>query len=265
MPEPEFIFICGCARSGTTAITHLLNSHPEIALGMERYKFFLRDKISDKITPELFKEENFFNIKDNETNISPKKDNEKLAWTTLYNSLKEKYKLRKITKGDKCPNYFYHYTSLDKNFKNKKFVFILRDISDVACSFNARAENPNDKNWPPERDYKVAVKEWNDSIILSLKQAEINPENFILVEYERLFSYNQEYLKYILGRLGFFDIPECVLKFYEQQTKDWEERKNKKKIIKKGQAEYIEENAKFGLKAELLSKYGSASSSFPQT
>ena len=32
------LFVCGCARSGTTAFGDYLNQHPEVLLCQERYK-----------------------------------------------------------------------------------------------------------------------------------------------------------------------------------------------------------------------------------
>ena len=35
----EYLFIAGCARSGTTAMARLLNQDPRILIGIERYKY----------------------------------------------------------------------------------------------------------------------------------------------------------------------------------------------------------------------------------
>lgn len=44
------LFIAGCPRSGTTALTRYLNLHPEILLCIERYKYL----DPERITPDLF-------------------------------------------------------------------------------------------------------------------------------------------------------------------------------------------------------------------
>ncbi|MGY2701665.1 sulfotransferase [Nocardioides sp. HB32] len=38
MTTPRLLFLVGLARSGTTALLHVLNAHPEVVIGMERYK-----------------------------------------------------------------------------------------------------------------------------------------------------------------------------------------------------------------------------------
>jgi hypothetical protein len=35
--RPGYLFSTGCERSGTTALARLLQSHPAVAMGMERY------------------------------------------------------------------------------------------------------------------------------------------------------------------------------------------------------------------------------------
>ncbi|WP_366939241.1 sulfotransferase [uncultured Paraglaciecola sp.] len=35
-------FVSGSPRSGTSALTELLSSHPDISLGMERFKFLYK-------------------------------------------------------------------------------------------------------------------------------------------------------------------------------------------------------------------------------
>ncbi len=38
VPIERYVFIAGCPRSGTSALTFLLNEHPTVAIGFERYK-----------------------------------------------------------------------------------------------------------------------------------------------------------------------------------------------------------------------------------
>ncbi len=45
---PQYTFICGCARSGTSVFAELLRSHWQILMGRERYavRFRLREPIA---------------------------------------------------------------------------------------------------------------------------------------------------------------------------------------------------------------------------
>ncbi|NEP86465.1 MAG: sulfotransferase [Okeania sp. SIO2C2] len=67
----KYLFVCGCARSGTTAITKLLNAHPLIAIGVERYKHYAKQDLIHKLSPALFKLSVFFDIREEQTNINP--------------------------------------------------------------------------------------------------------------------------------------------------------------------------------------------------
>ncbi|NNE74056.1 MAG: hypothetical protein HKN26_10355, partial [Acidimicrobiales bacterium] len=35
--DRNFLFVAGCARSGTTALTNLLNQHADLAISIERF------------------------------------------------------------------------------------------------------------------------------------------------------------------------------------------------------------------------------------
>ncbi|MGB3557162.1 MAG: sulfotransferase [Geitlerinemataceae cyanobacterium] len=98
--------VCGCPRSGTTAITKLLNSHSKIIIGMERYKYQIRKSDPNSINPSLFLPEHFLNINSDETNIIPKTGNQ---WFSLYEDIAFKFnanasKLDALWVGYKLPS-----------------------------------------------------------------------------------------------------------------------------------------------------------------
>jgi len=59
----KYLFVAGCPRSGTTALVKILNSHDQIILGMERFKYV------NKITPNHFTKTNFLALDKQENNI----------------------------------------------------------------------------------------------------------------------------------------------------------------------------------------------------
>ena len=65
--------------------------------------------------------------------------------------------------GGKFPDLFKRYECHFSVFSGIRFVFIVRNIYDVAGSWNRRALDPRDA-WPIENDYRVAVKRWNDAV-----------------------------------------------------------------------------------------------------
>ena len=56
MAARRYAFITGCSRSGTTALTRLLNRHPDVAIGYER-----NNRLAGRglLTPSLFEPERF--------------------------------------------------------------------------------------------------------------------------------------------------------------------------------------------------------------
>ena len=63
------LIVTGVARSGTTALGELLNAHPLVGLGIERFKFqFLRE---DNFSADLFTRERFFDFRPEDTNLIP--------------------------------------------------------------------------------------------------------------------------------------------------------------------------------------------------
>ena len=242
--KQKYLFICGCPRSGTSALVDLVNFHPLISIGMERYKYYVNKENIHKINPQAFNYEYFFDIKDEQTNIK---------WERIYEKLSQKYKLgNKLTLGDKYPHYYEFYNEINKQFQDVKWIFIIRDILDVALSYNARAYNPKDK-WPKEANYKKAVAHWNSSLIKTWKYLkDCKAPNLFICEYEQLFSYNKDYFDSLVSFLEVDNFPELEV-FYHQTTKHWHKRQNRKaKEIEKEQLEYIDSKANIKLKKHLL-------------
>ncbi|HND14369.1 MAG TPA: hypothetical protein PLN78_05270, partial [Pseudomonadales bacterium] len=62
----KFIFVAGCARSGTGALAQLLSASDDIVMGMERFGH-LESKGSFSLTPNHFEKERFFDVRDGDT------------------------------------------------------------------------------------------------------------------------------------------------------------------------------------------------------
>ena len=56
----RFLFVCGVARSGTTVLARLLNNHPQVAVGVERYKYRFMRRALPADPASLFTRERFF-------------------------------------------------------------------------------------------------------------------------------------------------------------------------------------------------------------
>lgn len=175
------IFVCGTGRSGTTALARLLNTHPEIVVGIERYKNRLMTAKSPAGLDELFTKERFFTFHPEDTNIN-------LERSYLNDTAKAKRKFDAATYiGDKVPNLYRRLELVDQAFADCIVVYVVRDPVHVAASWQRRATNPDD-SWPAENDYRKAVCDWNESIRLAAKARRVLGGRILYVAYERVFG-----------------------------------------------------------------------------
>ena len=245
----KYIFICGCPRSGTTALVRLLNAHQSVAIGMERYKYYANKNEISKINQNAFTPKMFFDLKDEQTNIK---------WHEFYADLADKYRSKPEYNGDKYPHYYRFYNEINENLGNVKWIFILRNIDSVAKSYNARAANPKD-GWPKEADYKKAVVHWNESLIKTWKYQKHKPDSQLFVcEYERLFGYEMSYLNSLLSFLD-LKLDSGTKTYFEAMKQEWSSKQESKirsnNSLNELQRKYIQENAKHTLKENLLKNF----------
>ncbi len=177
---PDYLFLAGVARSGTTALRRILGNHPDIALGMERYKKLWGPRI-EELGPHLFERERFFDYSDGLTNITPEVPwaQERLA------DLEAKWDSARYH-GDKMT--VIRARSLWERFPDARFVFIVRDISLVASSWERRAANPDDTGWREGAGADRAVAAWNTAVRRVLDATRTRPEQAIALDYTRFFG-----------------------------------------------------------------------------
>ena len=172
LQQKNYLFAIGNARSGTTALGQVLNSSPEICLGIERYS------TEDNILASSFEQEAFFDSESENYLVRPH----------FYEEIKDKFaKARYI--GDKRPRFIQSWKNTWLNLPQAKIVYIFRNIYDIACSYNTRANNASlgkDTSWSKNRDFSKAVEDWNEGL-QEIKQLRHFYEVY-LVKYEDFFS-----------------------------------------------------------------------------
>jgi hypothetical protein len=150
----QYLFVCGCARSGTSGLAGAINASPLAIVGMERY---IRRLITDEVlTTELFKRDRFLNVEPGDTFYS-----DLSYFRRHYQGVGDKYE-NAVYIGDKIPRLYRYIDMIENNFSSPKIVFILRNIFDVSASYEGRVESG--KQWPAHRDGISAVRDWNDSM-----------------------------------------------------------------------------------------------------
>lgn len=174
----NYIFISGCARSGTSTLAHLIGSHSKIILGIERYGHRI-EKNSFSLSPNLFEKDRFLRIESGDTFYD---DFELMHSETP--GIESKFDTYEYI-GDKRPELYKVYDEVFREFPTACFFFIYRDIYDVCNSWNNRAEEM--KDWPRDKNYLEAVAEWQESIVKTIDAIKRGHHKIYPVSYKKLF------------------------------------------------------------------------------
>jgi hypothetical protein len=167
----KFLFVCGCPRSGTSYFQAILVHHPAIALGMERFNLRL---FARKLMPTDFERERFFRVESGDT------------W---YDDLKEfPWRQRRVEAqydsaeyvGDKVPQGYEFFDHLITHFPDVRFICLVRNLLDVAASYEARRRDV--AHWNPDWGPRKAVEHWNASLKAILAYSDAAPILPVLYE-----------------------------------------------------------------------------------
>lgn len=246
MDSKRYLFVCGCPRSGTTVLSHLLGSHSKVAIGIERFKLHYQ---KDEVSKELFSNDRFFDFRNLDTDL-PSANLE----NPYYRNLQKKFSACEVL-GDKSPRLFRKYPLLDEQFGDQlRVIFIVRDIFEVAASFNKRSEDANDP-WPDFKNYQKAVNFWNQSL-LDTRKAVKNSISVLPVSYQLLFNEQHgkagETRERILEFLN-LEIDEQFEKKHLDQINTYTQRISKKENnLSAEHVNYIKDNARFKVASRLV-------------
>jgi hypothetical protein len=184
-------------------LANLVSSHPKVAIGMERYgNRFFRKEFLDR---SLFERDRFFRLEPGDTFYADLD-----GFWPRYAELRERYDSA-VYRGDKIPSlYRLMPRLLDVFGRDVRVLFIFRNIFDVAASYNARADNPDDVTWKAGRAPE-AVRDWAKAVRVATRYA--HDRSIYLIQYEALFQA-------ATGLRELFDFlqlePEPVAKRYER-------------------------------------------------
>ncbi len=237
--DPEqrrVLFVCGAARSGTTALARLLNTHPDIVVGIERFKYRLLGAQDEIDYASLFTRERFFSYEPGDTNIDFNN-----TYVNDFQRMRPKFDSAMYV-GDKIPGLYKRFRFLGETFPHCKVIFIVRDPMLVAASWESRAADADD-GWPEHRGYVQAVEEWNRSLAYALKGRRILRQDLICVSYERTFDSRRHAVLRELGKTLELDNP------WNRNSKHflWKasDRARRSRVVSEEVREYVERHADY--------------------
>lgn len=220
------LFIAGCPRSGTSALTDYLNAHPEILITMERYKHTMH------ITPELFTPERLLDFRPGETR-QPREQLAALLQSKRWEDLK--------WVGDKRPTYFLRYEELSEHNTGAHFIYVYRPLEDVAESFQEKAERPD--GW--RLTFEDGVRLWNVGLRRTRRfwRSRGSPGALLLVvDYDSFFSHPGEWAPVLSAFLGVDFGPEIIERWLERSMTYAKERRVKQPLAIEQQARLREKD-----------------------
>ena len=223
------LFVAGCPRSGTSAFTEYLNRHPEILVCMERYGRIHVDTVS----PELFEFERILDYSKEDT-VMPREYHLELL------SGKEPEKLRWV--GDKYPGYTRWIKRLANNNPEARFLVLYRPAEEVAESWEARSQNPDDPWLGGKNGFELGVDTWNKMLNRVRKAVEGGLRSrTLIISYHDFFERNEDCLRLISWFLNLkFD--DSVREAWRQTSQEFKVKRRPKQAPTKEQETFLQNN-----------------------
>ena len=195
----RFIFVGGAARSGTTLVQNILDSHPDVCGAPEFHHITdivqLRKRLHSSVNQGLI------------DLICSYDDIDSCICTLIEDlllPLAEKYKCRFLS--EKTPNNVLIFPALINLFPEARFIHVVRDPRAVISSLLQVGKRAEKAGWKTE-DYThsvlAAISYVNRYLHSGFASYKISPERVLTLSYERLVSYPELETK---GICRFLDI-----------------------------------------------------------
>lgn len=220
-PLSVFPFVVGCERSGTTLLSTMLDTHPDIAIPYESH--FI-PQVAGLFADDArrFSPENFLTaVEERDTFKLWKVDSSDIQAAFSYarpadcaGALRVLYGVYARTQGkrqyaEKTPFYVRHLSLLATLFPEAKFVHVIRDGRNVAASL---LEVP----WGPTTIAEAAGR-WVDLVSQGREQGRRLADRYLEVRYEEIVASPEPTLRAITAFLG-IEFNAEMLRYYERDS-----------------------------------------------
>jgi hypothetical protein len=215
------VVIGGCARSGTTLMRVMLDSHPNIYCGPESGLLYFKTLTSKRIR----RLSQVFEINEKEVRtLAKQSDSFPKFIEVFFNVLKER--AEKPRWGDKTPQNVLHIHRIFRIFPKSRFIHMIRDGRDVSCSLRTFPQFKIVDGQRIELDthnpLEACIKRWVHDVQIGMRWR--GDPRYIEVRYEDLVEHIEGTAKRILE---FLEEPwsENVTQFHKVQSESREDVK----------------------------------------
>jgi|SRR6516225_4683711 len=229
-----FVFLVGCARSGTTLLQRIVDAHPQIAITPELHWITDRIKHEGWLVPEgtvpadlvaaLAKHKRFRQLGFTRQEFEALRAGGSISYLAFLNAIFDLYgrKKGKPLVGNKTPAYVQRVASLHALWPRARFVHLIRDGREVCLSVLAwnhalRAVG----RYPTWAEDPVATTAlwWKRKAGLGLQRGQaLGPELYYEIRYENLVSRPAEECARLCAFLG-VPYDEAMLRFHEGRAR----------------------------------------------
>ena len=232
--EP-FVFIVGCARSGTTLLQRLVGAHPQIAITPEMHwitDYFREgkwlgpegrvtaDQVASMTTQKRFRQFEFTQ----EAFQGLLREDQLAPYAVFHNGLFALYGQNKGKKfvGNKTPVYVKRIPRLHEIWPRAKFVHLIRDGRDVCLSVlnwnHAYRTAGRYSTWDEDPVTTTALW-WKRKVLLGQQGGQtLNPDLYYEIKYEELVTHAEGQCEKLCEFLG-VHYDSAMLRFHEGRTK----------------------------------------------
>lgn len=202
-PRPPAPFVIGCARSGTTLLRMMLDSHPEVAIPLETTFLRALARRSDRVGPngalpasaiERIRSDpgwSRLDIPDAFLDTLRGFGAREMVRRVFHRHASDQ---RAYRWGDKNPRYVFHVLRIARLLPEARFIHIVRDGRDVATSLVESRFGP--------ATLPAAAARWAHRVSVARRQGSLlGPARYREISYERLVAHPGEVLQELCGYL----------------------------------------------------------------
>ncbi len=219
--EENSVIIGGCARSGTTLMRVMLDTHPNIYCGPETGLLYLRTLTRRKIRKLSQKLD--ISVEDIDAMVRGTESYFRFV-ETLFDYLGQR--AGKPRWGDKSPQNVLHLDRILHHFPDARFIHMIRDGRDTACSLRTfpkyRLVDGERVELDTDNPLDQCIRRWVHDVEAGIRYR--GDPRYIEVKYEDLIERDEETMARVLDFLG-EPWDEQVTKYYQIESPSRDEDK----------------------------------------